>query len=86
MNDGFVPEGKKITTRKVDKQGRVVLPLKLRKHLGIEAHDALDYYIAEGKITLQKHIPVCVACYGTEDLRELNNKNFCVICYTKLKA
>lgn len=41
--------------RKVDEQGRVVLPMDLRSALGIEKKTALEIYIENGQIILKKH-------------------------------
>lgn len=41
--------------RKVDELGRVVIPIELRRSLGIEEKDELEIYVEEDKIVLKKH-------------------------------
>ncbi|MGF9978712.1 AbrB/MazE/SpoVT family DNA-binding domain-containing protein [Viridibacillus arvi] len=43
--------------RKVDELGRVVIPVELRRNLGIAERDPLEIYVAEGQIILQKYQP-----------------------------
>lgn len=42
-------------TRKVDELGRVVLPIELRRSLGIGEKDALEIYVDGDKIILKKY-------------------------------
>ncbi|MFC5603612.1 AbrB/MazE/SpoVT family DNA-binding domain-containing protein [Sporosarcina koreensis] len=43
--------------RKVDELGRVVIPIELRRTLGIEQKDALEIYVDDDKIILKKYMP-----------------------------
>lgn len=43
--------------RKVDELGRVVLPIELRRNLGIAEKDALEIFIDGDQIILQKYQP-----------------------------
>lgn len=43
--------------RKVDELGRVVIPIELRRTLGIAQKDALEIYVDEDKIVLKKYMP-----------------------------
>ena len=40
--------------RKVDELGRVVIPIELRRTLGIAEKDALEIYVDDDKIILKK--------------------------------
>ena len=44
-----------ITKRKVDELGRVVLPLEVRKQLGMDIKDELYIFIDGTDIVLRKH-------------------------------
>ena len=47
--------------RKVDELGRVVIPIELRRTLGIEEKDALEIYVDQEKIILKNtNRPVCL--------------------------
>ena len=41
--------------RKVDELGRIVLPIEIRRTLGIKEKDALEIFTDEGRIILQKY-------------------------------
>lgn len=43
--------------RKVDELGRVVIPIELRRTLGIEQNDSLEIYVDDNKIIFEKYIP-----------------------------
>ncbi|MBW7455916.1 AbrB/MazE/SpoVT family DNA-binding domain-containing protein [Paenibacillus sepulcri] len=46
--------------RKVDELGRIVLPIELRRTLGIEEKDAMEIFVDEGRIILRKYEPTCI--------------------------
>jgi transcriptional pleiotropic regulator of transition state genes len=46
--------------RKVDELGRVVIPIELRRTLGIGEKDALEIYVDGEKIILKKYEPACI--------------------------
>jgi len=48
--------------RKVDELGRVVIPIELRRTLGIAEKDALEIYVDHEKIILKKYEPACIFC------------------------
>ena len=41
--------------RKVDELGRVVIPIELRRTLGINEKDALEIYVENDRIILKKY-------------------------------
>lgn len=43
--------------RKVDDLGRIVIPIELRRILGIDVKDALEIFVDEDRIILQKYQP-----------------------------
>ena len=66
--------------RKVDELGRVVLPIELRRTLGIDEKDALEIYVDQEKIILKKYEPACVFCGSADDVQIFRNKNVCMEC------
>jgi transcriptional pleiotropic regulator of transition state genes len=66
--------------RKVDELGRVVLPIELRRTLGINERDALEIYIDEEKIILKKYEPACVFCGNAAHVQVFRGKNVCREC------
>ena len=60
--------------RKVDELGRVVLPIELRRTLGIEEKNALEIFIDQDKIILSKYEPSDIFTGSMEDLIEFKGK------------
>lgn len=54
--------------RKVDELGRVVIPIELRRTLGIGEKDALEIFVDAEKIVLKKYEPACVFTGNADDL------------------
>lgn len=50
--------------RKVDELGRVVIPIELRRSLGIKEKDAIEIYVDGDHIVLKKYVPN-MACHIT---------------------
>lgn len=66
--------------RKVDELGRVVLPIELRRTLGIDEKDALEIYVDEDRIILKKYEPACVFCGNASNVQIFKGKNVCREC------
>ncbi len=54
--------------RKVDELGRVVIPIELRRTLGIGEKDALEIFVDGEKIVLKKYEPACIFSGNAENL------------------
>jgi len=74
------------SVRKVDELGRVVLPVEMRKALGIEERNGLDIFVEGDKIILQKNEPDCIVCRSMNNMKKYNDKDVCGMCYDKLSA
>ena len=70
--------------RKVDELGRIVLPIEMRRTLGIEEKDSLEIYVEGESVILRKYQPTCIFCESTRNLVALNGKNVCPDCVKKL--
>ncbi|WLR50891.1 AbrB/MazE/SpoVT family DNA-binding domain-containing protein [Bacillus tianshenii] len=57
--------------RKVDELGRVVIPIELRRTLGIEEKDALEIYVDDDRIILKKYKPN-MTCHVTGEVSDSN--------------
>lgn len=66
--------------RKVDELGRVVIPIELRRTLGIEEKDALEIYVDRESIILKKYEPACVFCGNAEEIQHFKGKTVCREC------
>jgi transcriptional pleiotropic regulator of transition state genes len=77
--------------RKVDELGRVVIPIELRRTLGIEEKDPLEIGVEGDVITLRKFGTRCMFCGRTEDEVEggrfpiaVKGKQVCLGCWDAL--
>ncbi|HBW39162.1 MAG TPA: AbrB family transcriptional regulator [Desulfosporosinus sp.] len=66
--------------RKVDELGRIVLPIELRRTLGIDEKDALEIYVDQERIILKKYEPACVFCGNASNNQMFHGKNVCRDC------
>jgi AbrB family transcriptional regulator, transcriptional pleiotropic regulator of transition state genes len=66
--------------RKVDELGRVVIPIELRRTLGIDEKDALEIYVDVEKIILKKYEPACVFCGNASNVQHYKGKIVCHEC------
>lgn len=57
--------------RKVDELGRVVIPIELRRTLGINEKDALEIYVDDERIVLKKYKP-SMTCQITGEISDNN--------------
>ncbi len=71
--------------RKVDDLGRIVLPIELRRNLGIDIKDPLEIYVDGDFIMLKKYEPTCVFCGSATDVINFEGKNICRNCIADLK-
>lgn len=70
--------------RKVDELGRVVIPIELRRTLGIGEKDALEIYVDGERIMLKKYEPACIFCGNAENVTYFKGKIVCNHCLTEL--
>ena len=70
--------------RKVDELGRIVLPIELRRTMGIDVKDALEIYVEGDTIMLRKYEPSCVFCGNAKDIIHSKGKNVCSTCAREL--
>lgn len=71
--------------RKVDELGRIVLPIELRRTLGIDQKDALEIYVDETTIMLKKYEPACIFCGSADGVEEFKGKCICEHCRKELE-
>lgn len=66
--------------RKVDELGRIVLPIELRRTLGIEEKDRIEIFVDGESIILRKYQPACIFCDNAKDIITYKGKNICPDC------
>ncbi|OFW78149.1 MAG: AbrB family transcriptional regulator [Alicyclobacillus sp. RIFOXYA1_FULL_53_8] len=71
--------------RKVDELGRIVMPIELRRTLGIEVKDPMEIYVDGERIVLAKYQPACVFCGNVAEVAEYKGKPVCASCTNELQ-
>ena len=72
--------------RPVDPLGRVVIPVELRRNLGINTDDSLEVFVDGEFIMLKKYEPACIFCGNAKDVQNIHGKNICRTCLDELKS
>jgi AbrB family transcriptional regulator, transcriptional pleiotropic regulator of transition state genes len=70
--------------RKIDELGRLVLPIEIRRTLGIEERDPMEIFVDGDHIILRKYQRVCVFCGNSEAVGTYKGKTICKNCLTEL--
>ncbi len=72
--------------REIDSVGRIVVPMQLRKELGLTATGSKVEMFSDGKqIICRKAVADCAFCKSETDLVEFEGKYICKACIEKLK-
>ncbi len=71
-------------TRKIDELGRIVLPIELRRKMGIAEKDSLEIYVEGDSIILKKYEPACIFCGNAKNVTTYMDKNVCSNCIKEL--
>ncbi|MFC5528438.1 AbrB/MazE/SpoVT family DNA-binding domain-containing protein [Cohnella yongneupensis] len=69
--------------RKVDDLGRVVIPIELRRTLGV---DTLEIFVQGESIVLRKYAPGCTFCDNVEVAKVIHDKRVCKNCIALLNG
>ena len=72
--------------RPVDPLGRVVIPVELRRTLGIKTDDSLEVFVDGDYIMLKKYEPACIFCGNAKDVEVIHGENVCENCIEELKS
>ena len=60
--------------RKVDELGRVVLPIELRRNMGIAIKDSLEIFVEDNMIILKKYEPADIFTGSMDELIDYKGK------------
>jgi transcriptional pleiotropic regulator of transition state genes len=71
--------------RKVDGLGRVVIPVELRKTLGIEEKTPLELFVNGDQIIFRKYQPGCTICGSLNELKFIAGKSLCGACIGEIR-
>ena len=72
--------------RRVDDLGRIVIPMELRRTLGIKVKDPMAIYVEGDRIILTKHKDACAICGDAEaEIIEIKGRPVCADCVATVK-
>lgn len=71
-------------SRRLDQLGRVVLPMELRRTLGIAPGDGMEIFVDDDTILFRKYEPGCVFCGRVDDLVHFRGRMVCGECRDEL--
>ena len=71
--------------RKMDNLGRIVVPIEMRRVLGISSKDDIEIIAEADCVVLRKYEPTCVFCRSNENVARFKDKNICSVCISELK-
>lgn len=68
--------------RKIDELGRIVLPIELRRTLGMEIKDPVEIFTEGNMVVLRKYENSCCICGNSEmdGAEMLNDRMICADC------
>ena len=70
--------------RKVDNLGRMVIPIELRRTLGIDTKDPMEIYVDSDKIIFKKYEPACIFCGNAAETVDFKGKTICSECLEEM--
>lgn len=71
--------------RRVDELGRIVIPIELRRTLGICEKDGIEIFTEGQNMVLKKYEPACIFCGEANGIVNYKGKNICSHCLEELK-
>lgn len=71
--------------RAVDELGRIVIPIRTRRDLGINENDQIEILVDGEEVILQKYKDKCIFCKGEKDVLNYKGKSICKKCFLELK-
>lgn len=71
--------------RKLDEQGRILLPLEMRRSLELQCGDQVEMVQDGSAVILRKFQPSCVFCGGTEQMVSYEGRHICGRCMMNLR-
>ena len=73
--------------RRIDQLGRVVVPAELRRLLGFNEGELLEFSARGDELILRRAVPSCAICgIATDDLVDLRDKHLCLGCVQEIRA
>lgn len=71
--------------RRVDDLGRIVIPMELRRTLGIHVKDPMSISVDGQRIILERYRASCALCGSEQEITEVKGRAVCQSCITAIK-
>lgn len=71
--------------RHIDDLGRIVIPMELRRTLGIHVKDPLSISVDGERIILEKHRDRCAICGSNGEMVMIKDRAICLDCVGQVK-
>lgn len=72
--------------KKVQGNGSITIPAKMRHRLGIEPHAAMELVEGEdGSVIFRPYQPVCIFCGNRESVSVVKGVQMCRECYDRVR-
>ena len=72
--------------RQLDTLGRIVIPIELRRTMGIATKDSIEIFVEGDQIILKKYQPCCIFCGDSKKVTEFKGKNICSKCLREIQS
>ncbi|MEA5145521.1 MAG: AbrB/MazE/SpoVT family DNA-binding domain-containing protein [Candidatus Limiplasma sp.] len=72
--------------RKLDNLGRIVLPIEMRKTMGIGIKDGIEIFADGNTIVLRKYEAGCIFCGEARDTMLFRGKRVCGCCMQQMHS
>lgn len=81
---GFIMKSTGIV-RGLDKMGRIVLPVEIRKMLHlVDDKSSVEFYTDADTVILKKYVPACIFCDSADEMIEFKGIKICKSCLKKM--
>jgi len=70
--------------RRIDHLGRIVIPAELRRLLGINEGDYIQFSAEDGRVVIEKLEERCTFCGSASELNQFRSKRVCAGCKAEL--
>lgn len=72
--------------RRIDHLGRIVIPAELRRLLGINEGDYIQFSAEDGRVVIEKLEERCTFCGSSTELAQFHAKLVCAACRSELRS
>ncbi len=70
--------------RNIDRLGRVVLPMELRRTLNLNIQDPVEIFTEGNDVVIRKYSPSCIFCSSEQEVVDFKGLNVCQQCIWEL--